>query len=168
MAAQTRNERPWYRHCWLWFVLAPPLASVVLSAVLIVLSAQHSDSMVVDDYAKVGTAMHRYMAKEAHAAALGVEARLYVDSDGASALLQGLDNPPERLFLLLSHPTQANLDTEFELVRNAAGIYQAKQHGWQPGRWYVRLEPEDRQWRLTGQLGDGSQELSMPSSASAN
>jgi uncharacterized protein len=168
MPDPTHDSGPWYRQFWLWFILAPPLSAVVLGLSLLTIAIVTSDSMVVGDYGKVGTAMHKYMAKEAYAAELGVHARLHLDEDGVSAVLQGWSGEPEKLHVLLSHPTQAERDLTLELTRNAVGVYRAEARGWVPGRWYVRLEPEDRQWRLTGELTGGRQELNLVPGVAVN
>lgn len=153
--------RPWYRQFWFWLVIAPPVLSMIAGIGLIVISVIHSDSMVVDDYERVGRAMQKYMARDDRAVELGVTARLYVDDTGAQAVLQGLDNTPESLELLLSHPTRAERDVSLELVPDTAGVFRADTDRWAPGRWYVTLTPSDGEWRLVGELTGERGELNL-------
>ncbi|RFA31244.1 hypothetical protein CAI21_00965 [Alkalilimnicola ehrlichii] len=85
----TEDNRPWYRQFWFWLVMAPPIASFFAGGSLIVASVIHSDSMVVDDYAKVGRAMHKYLARDELAADLGVSARLYLDEAALAPSFRG-------------------------------------------------------------------------------
>lgn len=155
------QTRPWYRQVWFWLLMAPPLVSMFAGSSLIVVSVIHSDSMVVDDYERVGRAMNKYMARDDRAVELGITARLHVDGAGARAVLQGLDGLPENLRLQLSHPTHAERDLELELRPDSTGVFRADTNRWSPGRWYVTLAPADGEWRLVGQLTDERGELSL-------
>ncbi len=161
MQIQSEQEGPWYRQFWLWFVLAPPMAAIVLGLSLLGTAINHRDGVVVGDYDRVGRAMHMYMGREELATELGVEARLHLDADGISALLTGLETQPDKLKLLLSHPTHADRDLDLVLDRTATGIYRVDKLDWSPDRWYVRLEPEEREWRLVGELNRGDRELNL-------
>ncbi|RFA31487.1 hypothetical protein CAI21_00960 [Alkalilimnicola ehrlichii] len=76
-------------------------------------------------------------------------------------MVQGLETPPTRIHLLLSHPTHAERDIALTLEQNAAGVYRSEYERWQPGRWYISLEPESREWRLVGQMDPERQELNL-------
>lgn len=161
MSAET--AAPWYRQFWCWFVLGPPIASVILSALLVGIATTQGDSLVRDDYEKVGRAIHKTYAQEAAAAERGVTAQMVLDRARGHVTLRldGLESPPARLRLSLSHPTHAERDRLVELRRDDSGVYRGGVSEAVTGRYYLRLEPVDGDWLLASEIGAGAQELSL-------
>lgn len=157
------SARPWYREFWLWFVLAPPMAAVVLGLSLLGTAITNADSMVVDDYYKVGRALHKTQGKERAAVELGLDGRLVLDREYGeiTVLLQGLETPPQRLRLYLSHPTHAERDLALDLERDAGGLYRGSARRAVTGRHYLRLQPAEGGWLVARELAAESHELSL-------
>lgn len=155
------RPEPWYRQFWPWFLIALPLTAVVGSMITIYLATTRSDSMVVDDYARIGLSTQLRLERDSQARALGLSARLeIVDGAIAARLDGGLPTPPDMLFLTLSHPTQAWKDRRIELVTDGAA-YRGRIEMPPSDRWYVQLEPPDFSWRLAGESRAGEDLLTL-------
>ena len=159
----TDGQRPWYREFWLWFVLAPPMASIVIGLSLLTVAITQGDSLVVDNYSQAGRALHKNDERERAAVDLGLDGNLVLDREAGLVTihLQGLEEMPERLKLLLSHPTHAERDVELALERDGTGLYRAAARRPVDGRHYLRLEPADGAWLLAKEIGQGDSEISL-------
>lgn len=157
-----RPDRPWYRHFWVWFLIAPPAATVIFWAVILTTMAS-PPSLVVDDYGKIGLAYEEEQTRDAAARELGVTGRLDVRREGGrvTVALVGLDEPPQRLRVTLAHPTEAARDRTATLERTAGGLYRGELGGAAPGRRYVTLLPDDGGWRLAGELLASRTDMSL-------
>lgn len=146
-------DRPWYRHFWVWFLIAPPAATVIFWTVILTTMAS-PPSLVVDDYGKIGLAYEDEQARDAAARELGVTGRLDVrrERGRVTVALIGLDDPPQQLELTLAHPTEAARDRTATLERTGGGLYRGELGAAAPGRRYVTLLPGDGRWRLAGEL----------------
>jgi len=157
---------PWYRQFWPWALIALPATAVVASLITIGIATQSSDSLVVDDYYKVGLAINQSRARDAAAARYGLSARLSVTDQSVELTLAGQPpTVPERLTLNLVHTTRADDDQTLRLARVTGNEYTALLEPLPPGRWNVSIEADN--WRLTGTLAhdDRLVELTAPSSA---
>jgi len=144
---------PWYRQFWPWVLIALPTTAVVASLITIGIATRSSDSLVVDDYYKVGLAINQSRARDAAAARYGLSARLSLTDQSVKLTLSGTPPAiPERLTLQLVHATRADDDQTLQLARVAGKEYTALLEPLPPGRWNVSLEADD--WRLTGSLAD--------------
>lgn len=159
----TAPVAPWYRQFWPWFLIALPATVVLASIVTIAIAASTRDSLVVDDYGKIGMITERHRVWEQQAARLGVQARLHLARREGQLMLvvQGLETAPQTLQLRLSHPTLAERDQTLELTGSGDGIYRASLSHVVEGRRYVQLESATGAWRLIGELPAGSESLSL-------
>ncbi len=157
------TQKPWYRQFWLWFVLAPPAASIVLGLSLVTIAVTKGDSMVVDNYYKAGRALHKNDRRERAAVELGVAGTMVLDREAGLVTihLHDLDNMPERLKLLLTHPTHAERDLALELQRDSTGLYRADARRPVDGRYYLRLEPEHGEWLLAKEMAGSQDEIAL-------
>lgn len=157
------KTRPWYQEFWLWFVLAPPMASIVLGLSLLGTALINADSMVVDDYYAVGRALHRTQEKELRAGELGINGQLVLDREGGAITLhlQGEQELPRTLSLELSHATHASRDIELALERDSTGLYRADARRPITGRYYLRLASEADGWLIIRDMGAEQRELSL-------
>ncbi len=146
------NAKPWYREFWLWFVLTPPIATVIGAfATLIIAGAP--PAMVVDDYSQIALAVERDRARDERARNLGLVADLAIDEATGSVSVQLTGAAPERLRLDLVHPTLAERDVRAWLEHAGNSYRGAIQRS--TGRLYLQLADESGSWRLTGELGAG-------------
>lgn len=145
---------PWYREFWVWFIIAPPLASIIAGLALVWISLGSADDLVVDDYRRIGRTFEQ--AVERDRAAMALNATVTVSMDRASgavlARLQ-LDGPmPSALDLLAIHPTEAARDRRTTLQADEHGLFRGQFDGPLTGRHYLQVVPVDQGWRLTGEL----------------
>jgi hypothetical protein len=118
---------------------------------------------VVDDYSKIGLTYKKDVERAETAARLGVTGRLHVTRDDGhvTVVLQGLEKTPKRLQLTFVHPAEARRDVHMDLVRDDTGIYRGDTKTSTAGRWYVRLQPPDGNWRLTAELPANRNDLTL-------
>lgn len=160
-APDAKRPEPWFRQFWPWFLIALPLAAVIASMVTIYLATTRSDSMVVDDYARIGLSTRLRLERDQRARALGLSARLEITDPGLIVRLDGtLRRRPDVLFLTFAHPTQADKDRRLELMTDGAD-YRGRLDLPSSERWYVQIEPADLSWRLAGELNAGSRTLDL-------
>lgn len=160
MTEQTA-KRPAYRQFWFWFILAPPLASVVMGLSLVGLAVSGDDSRVVDNYYQAGRSIHKDFDRERRAAALGLDSTIAVDrKDGRITVrLDGNDSLPPAVQLRLAHATHAGRDHRLELVRDETGLYRGRIGAAVTGRYYLRIEAPDDSWRINAVLDNGQNQV---------
>ncbi len=158
----TVNPEPWYRQFWPWFLILLPTLSVVGSIATIIIATGSPHAMVVDDYARIGLATHRKMERDSRATELGMAAEIRVFREPAEirVRLEGNAPRPDHLILTLSHPTIADSDRRLAMPGHAE-LYSVRLEGPLIGRWYLQLAPPDGDWRLAGELPDGSETLRL-------
>lgn len=155
---------PWYRQFWPWFLIAIPAMSVVGGITTAVLALREPQSMVVDDYARIGLATHRRLARDEQARTLGLEGELGLTGDpprvavrlSAAAPVEW----PDVLQLTLAHPTLGSRDLRLELVR-VGDVWQGSLPTPLATRRYVQIEPPSGDWRLAGELSAGQDRLAL-------
>jgi len=160
---QPCNEpEPWYRQFWPWFLILLPAMSVVGGIITIFVATSHPQTMVVDDYAKIGLATHQQFERDARAAERGLSARLTITAEPAEVRVQmdGSGEFPDHLVLRLSHPTREEYDRRL-LLPGFGEIYSARLASPLTGRWYIQIESPDGDWRLAGELLAGEDSLDM-------
>jgi hypothetical protein len=153
MAAMSSPLRPWYREPWPWILMLAPAAAVAMGVVMVVLGLRSEDGLVVDDYYKRGLAINQVLDREAHAAALGLEASLAFNAerDRVRIALAGRGAANEGATLRLAHPTRAGLDQIVALVVGAGGVLEGTLRPPTVGTWRLVLEGDRGDWRLAGQ-----------------
>ena len=157
----TQTEKPWYRHFWVWFVLAPLIATVLGSAFTFYL-AGGPPALVVDDFGTIAMAVERDQQRDRRATDLRLAASLrFAPRDGdAEQVTVWLDGAaPERLRLDLIHPTLQASDQRALLERSDAAYAGTVTRA--DTRLYVELTDETGDWRLTGVLDRGAETLDL-------
>ncbi len=144
-----REDRPWYRQFWPWFLIAIPAASVVAGLLTVWIAATTADGLVVDDYYRAGLAINKVLARERRAAELGVRADLLFAAGRLRVVLQGA--APAKLRVRLLHPTRAGHDRTL-LIEGHGGVYEAPLPPLPPASWHVHVEPADGAWVLKGRV----------------
>ncbi len=150
------QPRPWFKQFWPWFLIALPATAVVGGIATLIIAAHDPDGLVADDYYKQGLAINRELELDRQAAALDLAALVRLDEE-AKRLIVSLQNAQtgqkaKTLKLRMVHPTRPNLDRTLSLQRDAADRWSAPFEGAAQGRWHLQLEPETRDWRLSGRL----------------
>lgn len=107
---------PWYRHRWFWLVATPPLAAVVGGLLTVWIAVRNADSLVVDDYARIGRAFELDQSRDQRARALGVSATLHVDRATGAFELAVRGVPAGELKIVLLHPVSDTGDKRLTLT----------------------------------------------------
>ncbi len=150
---QLEDSQPWYRQFWPWVLIGLPMSAVIAGIITVIIAVSNRDSLVVGDYYKQGKAINLQREAGQRAAALGLDALLRFDGNGrALQLLATGEQMPDQLHLQLLHPTHADRDRSLQLQRDASGYNAELAVPLQKARWYLRLQPTDARWRLSGEL----------------
>lgn len=146
-------SKPWYREPWPWFLISLPAAAVVGGIATVWIAATNADGLVVGDYYKAGLAINQVLARDDKARALGLGATLQTEDGSLALSLDGrLATHPERLTLVLAHPTRAGMDHTLALHHAGAGRYRAAMPALPAGKWLAQLSDDTSAWRLSGVL----------------
>lgn len=148
---------PWYQQFWPWFLIMLPASVVVAGLTTMYIAHEGADDLVVDEYYKNGLAINRQLEKKERAVALGISASLEFSAQSVAVTTAG-DVGAGKLFLVLSHPMEANRDFSIELERLEPGFYAGSLDRPLFHRWHWILENRvSPAWRL-----DGSVDLKPP------
>jgi len=149
-----KDTQPWYREPWPWLLMIGPFVVIVAGLTTAWLAVSTSDGLVSDDYYKKGLKADQTIARSERARTLGLTASVRVTAETLSLQLSAAArdfNLPERLVVMVSHPTRAGLDQTQVLERSGAG-YAASFRLPASGHWLVSIEDEARTWRLLGNV----------------
>jgi hypothetical protein len=156
---------PWYRHRWFWLVAAPPIAAVVGGLLTVWIAVRNADSLVVDDYARIGHTFELDQSRDRRARALGVSATLHLDRATGAFELAVRGVPPGELQIVLLHPVSASRDRRLTVTADGnvdAGDHYAGSFGPLDGaRREVEIASAQQGWRLRGVLRPGGSELRL-------
>ena len=146
---------PWYREPLVWMVIAIPATAVVLGIVMLVISIQSYDGLVVDDYYKRGLEINRVLDRDQAAATHALSGELRIASGRMNLRLEAKPGfaLPATLVLGFYHATRGGLDRTLTLTLGAEGTYDADFAPLAPGAWNVQAEAGD--WRLLGRMVAG-------------
>ena len=145
--------RPWYRQPWLWFLLSVPIASVILSSIMVTVAVRGKDAMVSDNYYKDGMAINQTIEQDQVADRLNLRPELSIEANGSVLLAFDTPlNPPEPwLTLKVIHPTIGDRDVEIRLLPTESGFSGDLPSALQ-GRWILDLYSHDKTWRIREQI----------------
>lgn len=151
-AASAIGPTPWYRNRWFWLVAAPPIAAVIGGLLTVLIAVRNADSLVVDDYARIGRAFDLDQSRDRRARALGVTATLRVDAPSGTVELSIRGVPAQAIELRLIHPTDATGDRQIRLTPGADDRYAGNLGRLDAIRHHVEIASPDQGWRLRGEL----------------
>ena len=142
-------NRPWYKEFWPWFLIAVPVATLIMGGVLLKLAISTEDSLVVDDYYKEGKAINATLDKQAIAKKKNITTDLKIE-DGSVALEfhSGIPQEGNAVKLSFYHVTLQERDVSVLLSRDANGIYRGFIEQNLDGKWRVSLTPFDESWKI--------------------
>jgi len=155
------DEGPWYKQFWAWFILTPLLIVIVVGLSFVVLAVRNADDVVIDNYYKEGRLINQRFEQDKQALALNIQGELRFDLELGEVLLNlsGDTQLPERLLLLLNHPTSAARDQQVVLHAITPGRYRGDLEHRLQHRWYLRLLPaataaqqHSADWRINAQI----------------
>jgi hypothetical protein len=137
---------PWYRLLWPWLLISGPAAVLIAGAVTTWIAFASADGLVAEDYYKQGMAVNKVLAREQHAAQLGLSADLQLTQEKIVVKLHGA--APEALFVHLAHATRAGYDQRLRLAPVQPGVYEAELPELPAGRWRIVVEDPRASWRI--------------------
>ena len=154
MQAQMQEDTPWYRHRWPWLLISGPLIVAIAGFITVGLAAHHADGLVADDYFKRGKEINAELTRDNEAVRLKMGAQVMFGEGGRDVRVM-LQSPvaaaPDKVRLLMLHPTLSDRDQQVELVKSGEGFYTGKLTLPAAAHWFVRLEDISGRWRLQSQ-----------------
>jgi len=150
----TEASNPWYKQPWLWFVLSVPIASVILSSIMVTVAVVGKDSLVSDNYYKDGMAINQTIEQDQLAAELGLAPLISVNKQEVRLELQAATTLPAQSFLTLKllHPTVSDEDVIIKLLPSGNGLFLGELPHAIEGRRYLDLYAFDNSWRIREEL----------------
>ena len=147
-------SRPWFKQPWLWFVLSIPIASVILSSIMVSVAVVGRDSLVSDNYYKDGMAINQTIEQDQLANALGLKPILNINGTEVKLELMSTSDVPAQAFLTLKllHPTVSDKDIILKLLPSGNGLYLGNPPHAVEGRRYIDLYAFDNSWRLREEI----------------
>jgi hypothetical protein len=148
---------PWYKQPWLWFILAPVIASVISGSTFLYLSIVSADGIVKDDYYKVAKGLQIDNRPALQAAALNLSADLLLDDltgDIGLTLHGTVADDLDRLTLEIIHPIHQKYDQNIRLRRVPGGtrFTGSLQASLSTSEHYVVVVPPDSSWNLRTEI----------------
>ncbi|PKO85335.1 MAG: hypothetical protein CVU18_20675 [Betaproteobacteria bacterium HGW-Betaproteobacteria-12] len=148
-----RDNTPWYKQRWPWFLIAGPATVIIAGIVTVWLAVISNDGLVTDDYYKQGLTVNQRLQRDHQASSLGLHADVMRAGLNVRLMMMA-DVPavmPDSLVLKLAHPTRAGQDQAMEMRSEGQGFYAGKLNADITGRWLVSIEDPAGKWRLQGE-----------------
>lgn len=142
--------RPWYKQPWLWFLLSIPIASVILSSIMVTVAVVGKDSLVSDNYYKDGMGINQTIEQDHLANSLGIKPLISVKHPEIILELISTSKvkPQPFLTLKLLHPTVSDKDLTIKLLPSGKGLFIGELPQNIEGRRYLDLYAYDNSWRI--------------------
>jgi hypothetical protein len=158
MTISIEKESIWWREPMVWLIFTLPLLAVVAGLTTVWIAYKNADT-VLDDKDSKGVAVTQANEMDKRAQYLSLSADLDLAKTGTlSIVLNGkLRARPHHLLLKLARTYGGDSGSDITLLAlpNQAGTYTTVLPTISDGEHKFILEPEDREWRLTGSW-DGS------------
>lgn len=141
--------KPWYKQNWLWFLLSVPIASVILSSIMVYVAVEGKDSLVSDNYYKDGMAINQTIEQDRLAKSLNLKPRLTISPDGIAEIKMDTSKIPPQAYLTLKilHPTLKSADVVVKLLPTESSFVADIPPNIE-GRRYIDLYSFDETWRI--------------------
>lgn len=152
--ATPEASRPWYKQPWLWFVLSVPIASVILSSIMVTVAVVGKDSLVSDNYYKDGMAINQTIEQDQLANTLGLQPVISMKSTEILLEMKSSDQITPQAFLTLKllHPTVSAEDIIIKLLPSGNGLFIGELPKEIQGRRYLDLYAFDNSWRIREEI----------------
>lgn len=161
----TENKQ-WYRQFWPWFLILLPASVVIAGFSTLYIALTNPHSMVDDQYYREGLAINQSLEQDRRAIELGLRAEVSFEQLGyvnITLTSEGdtLPGKPSPLILLMLHPGSQTLDQRIQLQQIDTGQYRAELSAQYQYSYYLRLIPEDKNWRLNGKINFQNTDLAV-------
>ena len=165
----TLDTQPWYKQFWPWFLISLPLSAVIAGITTLFIAMDKPDGLVVDDYYKEGLGINRELAREQMAKQLDIGAQLHISNNQLTLQLNGKMPLPEKLSIYFIHPTKAEDDKHWTLIKNNQNQYTAMISSLAGVNWYIKIKSVQGHWSLNGRFNpQQSNRLELKALASNN
>lgn len=137
-----KDDGPWYKQFWCWFILAPLLIIMIIWIPFLTVIVKGADDTVQDNYYKEGRAINERVDQDRHARELGLHGQLTLEHGKAVLALSSTQEGyqlPRVLYLYLDHPFEEDYDQQSVLLEVAPGQYQGELKEELQNSWYVRI-----------------------------
>lgn len=145
--------KPWYKQFWPWFLIALPLTVVIWTTITVIIFANHSVSLVTEDYYKKGKGINIDLSRINVAKDLGLGASVLSTQD--EIILEfdkgTLPHYPA-LNISFAHRTLPDHDFDVMVTADANGRYKIQTEQAIQGPWFVQITPHDKQWLIQGRV----------------
>ena len=144
----TPSTNPWYKQPWLWFILSVPIASVILSSIMVSVAVIGKDSLVSDNYYKDGMGINQTIEQDKLAVQLNIIPVVTIQDTTVTVKIQSEAMPTQAfLTLKLLHPTVSEKDLTIRLLPTPDGFIGDLPNKAE-GRRYLDLYGFDNSWRI--------------------
>ncbi|WP_305856076.1 FixH family protein [Balneatrix alpica] len=144
------TPKPWYRQPWLWFLLVPIMASVVVGTSFLVVSYVTFDGTVREDYRKEAKDIVAVTDKLDRAKVMQLSAEVLIDNKLGTLLVTTNQELPGKMVLEIVQPTDVHGDEQVALSTLGRGSYTANLPKPLSGKRYLILRPQSDEWRVQG------------------
>ena len=142
------STNPWYKQPWLWFILSVPIASVILSSIMVSVAVIGKDSLVSDNYYKDGMGINQTIEQDKLAVQLNIIPVVTIQDTTVTVKIQSEAMPTQAfLTLKLLHPTVSEKDLTIRLLPTPDGFIGDLPNKAE-GRRYLDLYGFDNSWRI--------------------
>ncbi len=149
----SRDDAPWYRQSIMPMVVAIPALTVVAGLSTVWIANHNADPQIEDPVRPDIIAMHADPVPDASARARGVSGELAASGGRLHIVLRAeTADSPAQLHVVFAHAAKETYDQTAEALRTAPGTYEVATPALVDGPWYIEVSPDDRAWRLTGQM----------------
>ena len=76
------DQKPWYKHAYLWLVILLPVLAVTVSLWFVTVAFSHQDDVVRDDWYMDGKTLQQDLSRDTVAAQAGLSAQFQIDAQG--------------------------------------------------------------------------------------
>ena len=144
----TPSTNPWYKQPWLWFILSVPIASVILSSIMVSVAVIGKDSLVSDNYYKDGMGINQTIEQDKLAVQLNIIPVVTIQDTTVTVKIQSEAMTTQAfLTLKLLHPTVSEKDLTIRLLPTPDGFIGDLPNKAE-GRRYLDLYGFDNSWRI--------------------
>ncbi len=155
---EQRDNAPWYRQFWPWFILAILSWGVVSATITLSFALRNPPHMMTGDYARLGKALVDTHVRADRAEALGLAGMLTAEKGAWLLRLEVTDLPAQQLVLLVQHPTDSSRDRQVVLNRSAPGEYRAAAAE-VPSRGRLIVSDLEQTWWISSSFQQGGERL---------
>lgn len=152
------DQKPWYKHAYLWLVILLPVLAVGVSLWYVSVAFSHQDDVVRDDWYMDGKTLQQDLSRDSAAAKADIQAQFEIDAQGnihaTLSSTQANFSWPATLVLSLFHPAHASQDQQVTLsATSTAGQYSGALNALPQlsGKYHAELA-NNKHWRLQGDV----------------